>query len=353
MGFLKRLVKGVGDLQSPRPGGELGGVPARAMVVEKRGYGSPEAGGNTRYVNLDLVLQVIGEEQTTKVRAYVDPRAAVIATAGLEVPVRVDEATGALLGLDGDAWEAEAKVLDAEYEAGTRQRGDRRTAADVLAIDDDDPALAPIGGVGIDTWLEIEVGIVIRPRQARRPGRLRRCPRRARRHLGRDLEGLEPARAQGLPRRQPPRRRAPGRGRRARLTSLSAGRDRALVGVSRWVVPGRDLGAHLVGEPAGGAPARDVPRQPAYGGAGKHRLDAPRAPQRDAQAAATRLSSAGDDPLERQQRQSDHAEKQSDHVEIEAHPPPRTPQQRSPAHPPRLTVGCLDASAHSGRASFG
>jgi hypothetical protein len=160
VGFLKRLVKGVGDLQSPRPGGELGGVPARAMVVEKRGQGSAEPGSNTRYVNLDLVLRLVGEEQTTKVRAYVDPRAAVIATAGLEVPVRVDEATGALLGLDGDAWEAEAKVLDAEYEAGTRRRGDRRTAADVLAINDDDPALEPIGGVGIETWLQVEVGIV-------------------------------------------------------------------------------------------------------------------------------------------------------------------------------------------------
>ena len=162
MGLLDRIVKAVtGDASgSPRPGGELGGVPARAMVVKKRGYGTPEAGVATRYVNLDLVLRVVGEEQTTDVRAYVDHRAAVIATAGLEVPVRVDEETGALLGLDGEAWEAEAKLLDASYEAGTRTRGDRRTAADVLAIDDADPALAPIGGVDLDTWLRIEVGIV-------------------------------------------------------------------------------------------------------------------------------------------------------------------------------------------------
>ena len=135
MGLLDRVVKAViGDAGAgPRPGGELGGVPARAIVVEKRGHGTPESGVRTRYVNLDLTLRVVGEELTTKVRAYVDPRAAVIATAGLEVPVRVDATTGALLGLDGDAWESEAKVLDAEYEAGTRERGDRRTAADVLA----------------------------------------------------------------------------------------------------------------------------------------------------------------------------------------------------------------------------
>ena len=56
-----------------------------------------------------------------------------IATDGLEVPVRVDASTGALLGLDGDAWEAEAKILDAEYEAGTRTRGERPGAADESA----------------------------------------------------------------------------------------------------------------------------------------------------------------------------------------------------------------------------
>ena len=132
MGLLDRIVKAVrGD--SPRPGGELGGVPARATVVEKRGHGTADSGVSTRYVYLDLVLRVVGEEQTTKVRAYVDPRAAVIATDGLEVPVRVDAASGALLGLDGDAWEAEAKILDAEYEAGTRTRGDRPGAADESA----------------------------------------------------------------------------------------------------------------------------------------------------------------------------------------------------------------------------
>ena len=42
--------------------------------------------------------------------------------------MRVDETTGALLGLDCEAWEAEATVLDAEYEAGTRKPGGQRTA---------------------------------------------------------------------------------------------------------------------------------------------------------------------------------------------------------------------------------
>ena len=161
VGFLDRVAKAFVPAVDKRPGGELGGVPARAVVVEKRAYGTPEKGVSTRYVNLDLVLRVVGDDegQTTKVRAYVAPRAAVIATAGLEVPVRVDE-SGALLGLDGEAWEAEAKVLDAEYEAGTRTRGDRRTAADVLTIDPADPVLAPIAGVDLDTWLAIEVGLV-------------------------------------------------------------------------------------------------------------------------------------------------------------------------------------------------
>jgi hypothetical protein len=109
---------------------------------------------------VDDVEQAPDEGQTTKVRAYVASRAAVIATDGLEVPVRVDETSGALLGLDGEAWKAEAKVLDAEYEAGTRKRGDQRTAKDVLAIDDGDPALEPIAGFDLDTWLKVEVGLV-------------------------------------------------------------------------------------------------------------------------------------------------------------------------------------------------
>lgn len=160
MGFLDRVAKAIIPKAGERPGGELGGVPARAVVVEKRGHGTPDRGTSTRYVHVDLVLRVVGEEQTTQLRAYVAHRAAVIATAGLEVPVRVDESTGALLGLDGDAWEAEAQVLDAEYEAGTRKRGDQRTSADVLAIDDADAALAPIAGVDMETWLAVEVGLV-------------------------------------------------------------------------------------------------------------------------------------------------------------------------------------------------
>ena len=161
MGFLDRVARAFVPAAGKRPGGDLGGVPARAVVVEKRGHGTPDHGVSTRYVNLDVVLRVVGDDEghTTKVRAYVAPRAAVIATAGLEVPVRVDE-SGALLGLDGEAWEAEAQVLDAEYEAGMRTRGDRRTAADVLAIDPADPVLAPIEGVDLDAWLAIDVALV-------------------------------------------------------------------------------------------------------------------------------------------------------------------------------------------------
>jgi len=171
MGLLNRIAKRVmPDVTDiPRPGGEIGGVPARAIVVEKRGFAAPEKHEVPRYVNLDLVLRLVGDDErhTVDVRAFVAPRAAVIATAGLEVPVRVDPATGALLGLDGEAWEAEAVILDAEYEAGTRRRGDTRTAADVLAIDDADPALEPIAGVDLETWLAVEVGLVA---DAVRPG---------------------------------------------------------------------------------------------------------------------------------------------------------------------------------------
>src|SRR5688500_11017025 len=123
MGFLDRVAKvfvpDVGKREA------LGGVPARAVIVEKLSHGTPDHGTRVSTVHLDVVLRVVGdhEAQTTMVRAQVAPRAAVIATGGLEVPVRVDPSTGTLLGLDSQAWEEEAKVLDAEYESGARQRG--------------------------------------------------------------------------------------------------------------------------------------------------------------------------------------------------------------------------------------
>ena len=89
---------------------------------------------STRYVYLDLVLRVVGEEQTTKVRAYVDPRGGGDRDRRARPPGARGRGHGLrLLGLDGDAWEAEAKILDAEYEAGTRTRGDRPGAADESA----------------------------------------------------------------------------------------------------------------------------------------------------------------------------------------------------------------------------
>ena len=162
MGFLDRVANALVPGSGKRQGEDLGGVPARAVIVEKLGHGTREKGVSIRHVRLDVVLRVVGDDegQTTKVTAYVAPRAAVIATAGLEVPVRVDASSGALLGLDGEVWENEAKVLDAEYESGARERGDRRTAADVLAIDPADPVLEAIAGVDLDTWLAVEVGLV-------------------------------------------------------------------------------------------------------------------------------------------------------------------------------------------------
>ena len=123
MGFLDRVAKAfVPDVGKRQ---DLGGVPARAVIVEKLGHGTRHKGVSVRTVYLDLVLRLVGDDAggTTTVRAYVAPRAAVIATDGLEVPVRVDASSGELLGLDEEAWEEEAKVLDAEYESGARKRG--------------------------------------------------------------------------------------------------------------------------------------------------------------------------------------------------------------------------------------
>jgi len=121
MGFLQRVAKAVtpDTTDVPRPGGDLGGVPGRAVVIRKLGHASLEKHETPRYINVDFEARLVGRAggPPIEIRAYVAPRAAVILWEGLEVPVRVDRVSGAVLGLDGDAWEAEAEKLDELYEA--------------------------------------------------------------------------------------------------------------------------------------------------------------------------------------------------------------------------------------------
>lgn len=184
MGFLDRVKKAVvPDFDElPRPGGDVGGVPGRALVVSEvsNPYGS-DLGGRTnsvvaRYVNADLELRRLdGDDRIVEVRAYVGQRAAQVLRRGMEVPVRVDPGSGVILGLDAELWEAEAEVIFAREAAQGGPAYVPPEASEVpdmalagaapgayeqsLRIDAGDPALAPISGVDFETFVAIEVAL--------------------------------------------------------------------------------------------------------------------------------------------------------------------------------------------------
>lgn len=130
MGLFDRLKQAVADFGSnaPDPNPEVGGVPARGRVVKiGRHYAS---GGDTslnrrdgRWVsetqdarwNFHKVWVVPASfEQETQVSCYVDHIAHRALQPGVEVPLRVDAGSGAVLGLDVPAWEAEVAQARAQ-----------------------------------------------------------------------------------------------------------------------------------------------------------------------------------------------------------------------------------------------
>jgi hypothetical protein len=115
MGFLDRLKAAVipdySDL--PRPGGEpRGGLAARATIVGTSG--SLSGTETVRWSGKTLDLQLVERpEQRAKVDCYFSEREFLVAITGAEIPVRVHESTGVILGVDYDAWTAEVDTIHA------------------------------------------------------------------------------------------------------------------------------------------------------------------------------------------------------------------------------------------------
>ena len=128
------MKQAVSDLGSnpPDPNPEVGGAPARGRVVRIGNHYA--SGGDTslnrrdgRWVsehqdprwNFHKVWVVpAGSEQETEISCYVDVLAHRELQPGVEVPLRVDPASGTVLGLDVAVWEAEAPAIRDARAAG-------------------------------------------------------------------------------------------------------------------------------------------------------------------------------------------------------------------------------------------
>ena len=156
MGFFDKLHKvrdkaqGAVGAVIPRPGGDIGGVPARGTVVELiQGPFGQRNRGSALWNKVTLSLRLADADPSSApqvVECSLKTRAWLDLDEGLDVPVRVDAATGALLGLDCEAYEAErdARPPTPGY------------------VPDNEPAaesLAPVEGVTFDQWVSTTAGI--------------------------------------------------------------------------------------------------------------------------------------------------------------------------------------------------
>jgi hypothetical protein len=139
----------VADTVVPRPGGDVGGAPARGVVVEviNAPWGEDASSALWSSVTLSLRRADAPADTPTEVQIYLKSRGWRAIEAGQDVPIRVDEQTGSVLGLDGDAYEA-------EVDAG-------KHAAPDLAPDmqPDAASIEAIEGVSLDLWATTMAGI--------------------------------------------------------------------------------------------------------------------------------------------------------------------------------------------------
>lgn len=105
---VRDTTRGVADAVIPRPGGDPGGVPARGVVVEV--INAPWGASNDTHAlwsSVTLSLRPADAPATVPsvVDVYLKSRGWRAIEAGQDVPIRVDPQTGAVLGLDADAYE--------------------------------------------------------------------------------------------------------------------------------------------------------------------------------------------------------------------------------------------------------
>lgn len=148
MGFLRKVrnvAQGAVGAVIPRPGGDVGGVPARGRIVEI--LQGPFGENNTTALwNGVTVTARVGDGPVSEIHCYLKTHAWRDLSPGRDVPVRVDETTGALLGIDCEAYETEI---------------DERPPMPSMKVDNEPAAgaLAPIEGVSLELWVSVQAGI--------------------------------------------------------------------------------------------------------------------------------------------------------------------------------------------------
>jgi len=154
MGWGKKLkdkAAGVVNTVIPRPGGEVGGVPARGVLVEiVQGPWHDRSGNHSRWYKVTLNVRLVEHGPSgavTTVETYLGGGAWDDLQQGQEVPVRVDPTSGAVIGFDPEAHEAEVDE---------RRRAPKPAAP---SMDPDAAAITPIEGVTLELWASVQAGI--------------------------------------------------------------------------------------------------------------------------------------------------------------------------------------------------
>jgi hypothetical protein len=153
MGFLRKMrnaAQGAVGAVIPRPGGDIGGVPARGVIVEViQGPFSGRDGEYTLWNGVTVSARLATDPADTPpmvIECYMKSHAWRDLEPGRDVPVRVDAQSGALIGLDCEAYETEV---------------DERPPIEIEipSMEPEAGALAPIEGVSLEQWAAVQAGI--------------------------------------------------------------------------------------------------------------------------------------------------------------------------------------------------
>jgi hypothetical protein len=153
MGLGKKL-KGLLTRAIPRPGGDVGGVPARGIVVEV--VSAPLDDSDILNPSVSLWSKVVlrlrsvdggPDGPSAEIDTWLQTHAWREIDVGHDVPIRIDPATGRVLGLDAEVYEAE---VDRRRDAAKLSPTGYDPTAPFPEIDAG--ALAPIEGVTLELW---------------------------------------------------------------------------------------------------------------------------------------------------------------------------------------------------------
>lgn len=147
MGFgekLRQAAAGVVNKAIPRPGGDPGGVPARGVVVElvQGPFGNRDSHVRWNAVTLDLRRADQGpNEPVARIQCHLGTGAWLDLQVGQDVPVRVDPASGVIVGFDCEQH---------EDEVDERRRAPSPPMPDMAP---DAASMQPVEGVSFELWV--------------------------------------------------------------------------------------------------------------------------------------------------------------------------------------------------------